>query len=106
MENKVSNRITKEALTDMLGTYKGTDNLVSLSSGNAVSNQIITKFENGTTFTSYGTLIGAKIKGKIYLTSAHCFSKTTNKYTCQWCGLSKEERLCGIANGTIQMIEE
>ena len=106
MTNFVSNRIEKDAIMDMLGTYKGTDNLVSLSSGKPINNQIVTKFENGTTFTSYGTLIGAKINGKLYLTSAHCFSKTTNKYTCQWCGLSKEERLCGIANGTIQMIEE
>lgn len=95
----------KDEVMEMLGTYKGTANFVSITSGNEIANQIVTNFENGTTLTSYGTLVGAMINGKLYLTSAHCFSKTTSKYVGEWCGLSKNERINGIANGTIQLIE-
>lgn len=96
--------IKKEEVMSMLGDYKGTENLVSKTSGNNVNNQIVTKFENGSTLTSYGTLVGVKVNGMLYLTPAHAFSKTTNKYVTQWCGLTKQERLSKIENCEIYMI--
>ena len=89
----------------MLGNYKATTNLISKTSGKGIANQIITQFENGETLTSYGVLVGVMINGKVYLTPKHCFSATTSKYVGQWCGLTKDERLWGLNNGTIELIE-
>ena len=97
--------MNKDEVVKMLGNYKGSNNLVSSSSGREVANQEVIKFENGTIFNSYGTFIGAMIGNKLYLTEKHCCSATTSKYVGEWCGLSKSERLKGIQNGTIVMVD-
>lgn len=73
-------------------------------SRDAVRNQIEVVFENGTTFQSYDTFIGAKIGGKLYLTDKHNYSKTTSKWCTEWCGYNINERIKGLENGKIIML--
>ena len=75
-------------------------------SGDAVRNQVEIVFENGTAFQSYGTFIGAKINGQLYLTENHTYSTTTSKWCGVWCGYDSKERKQGLKNGKFILLED
>ena len=89
--------ITRKEIQQMLGELSTVRTLQK--------NQVVVRYENGNTFLSYGTLIGAQVAGRLYLTWYHDYSRTTSKYTKQWCGLSLEERRKGLKDGSIIEIE-
>ena len=89
----------------ILRTIERVENMKS-TRGNLVPNQFLLTCENGEVFQSYNTFIGAKINGKLYLTSSHAYSVTTSKYCGLWCGMNTAERRKGIANGSIIFIKD
>ena len=91
--------MTKQQINQALGAFVSMDNIQK--------NQVVMKHENGTAFYSYGTFIGARTDGKLYLTSDHEYSKTTSKYATEWTGYTTKERREGLESGMfIQIVED
>ena len=89
-----------------LGKFLRVENAPSRNGCGKAPNQFIVRYENGTVFQSYQTIIGAKINGHLYLTGSHDCSNTTSGYCGRWCGLCVKERRKGLADGTITYIME
>lgn len=96
-------RVNKSEVMRRLGNFVSVRNARS-TNYNDVPNQFIITFENGEVFQSYDTFIGANIRGKLYLTDDHNYSRTTSRYCGRWCGLDCAERRAGIAKGEIILI--
>ena len=71
---------------------------------NIQNNQVVFTHTKGDAFYSYGTLIGARIEGVLYLTEAHDHSKTTSKYCGQWCGYDLKQRRKMIDSGDAVLV--
>lgn len=78
-------------------------------SGGDVPNQVIIKFDNGSAFNSYGTLIALEIREKdgmkTYLTEHWNYSVTTGKYRNQFLGEGIKETREKIADGTYKIVK-
>jgi hypothetical protein len=73
----------------------------------SVRNQFVLQYSNGEIFQSYQTVCGVKLNdGSLYLSGAHDYSQTTNKYVGQWCGKGVAERRRGITEGSIGFIKD
>ena len=92
---------TLKSLQRELGKFVSVSNMAG-QSGN-VPNQFIIKYENGTIFQSYESIIAVKCNG-LYLTDKHDYSATTNKYCLQFTNYTKKERNQGLENGTIRKL--
>lgn len=90
----------------MLGKFVKVENAPSRNGYGKAPNQFIIRYENGTIFQSYETLIGAKINGHLYLTNSHDYSNTTSGHCGRWCGFNTKERRKGLTDGTITFIEK
>ena len=70
------------------------------------------KFENGTVFQSYDSIIAVEIRQKVkgdykivtYLTKDWDYSTTTGKYRNQFLGENKKETQAKIDNGTYKLL--
>ena len=93
--------ITKNDLIKLLGTFNKVESMTSPRTDDAVRNQFKLKFDNGTMFQSYDTIIGARIGSQLFLSSSHQYSKTTSAYCTRWCGMNGREREAGINAGEI-----
>lgn len=71
-----------------------------------IVNQVVIMFDNGSLFYSYGTLIGAMVKGKFYFTKYHDYSRTTSKWCTRWCGLGTKVRRDFLDHGIAVFIED
>lgn len=98
--------IKKSLLLRQLGAIRKVQNLSSPRSGRDVPNQYDLICENGIAFQSYGTLIAVRMHGYLYLTDAHDYSKTTNKYATEWTGYTTKERRAGLESGKFIAVEE
>ena len=98
--------ITKSRLLAHLGGFIRVAPICSPRSGQPVRNQYEVRFENGSLFQSYGTLIGARVNGKLYLSEHHCYSTTTSKYCTEWCGMNPRERRKALSSGEIGYITD
>lgn len=65
----------------------------------SVKNQLLIRFDRGSVFQSYYTIIAAKIAGKVYLDYDWDYSKTTGKYRKIYLRESKAETLKKIKSG-------
>lgn len=90
-------------LSKKLGTFRGIQPMEARRGGNA-SNQFIANFKNGQVFQSYSTIIGVKLDGKVYLTSAYDCSKTTMYYTDQFLDMKISDIRKNISSGKFTMI--
>ena len=78
-------------------------------SGGDMSNQVVIAFDNGSVFSSYGTLIALEIREKdgmkTYLTDNWDYSVTTGKYRNQFLGEGIKETIKKIADGTYKIVK-
>ena len=80
--------------------------------GGTVANQYTIKFDNGTVFQSYDSIIAVEIRQKVkgdykivtYLTKDWDYSTTTGKYRNQFLGENKKETQAKIDNGTYKLL--
>ncbi len=96
--------ISKSKIMRMLGGFVSVENATSRNGYSVAPNQFILKFENGTVFQSYRSLIGVKIGRDLYLTDKHDYSNTTSGYVGRWCGKNCAERRKGLDDGSIVSI--
>ncbi len=92
---------TLKSLQRELGKFVSVSNMEGKSG--KVPNQFIIKYENGTIFQSYESIIAVKCKG-LYLTDKHDYSVTTSKYCLQFTNYNKKERNQGLEEGTIRKL--
>ena len=100
------NTIHLSDLMHELGAFVRVENAPSRNGYGKAPNQFIIRYEHGTIFQSYETLIGARINGHLYLTSAHDYSNTTSGHCGRWCGYNTKERRERLADGRITYIED
>jgi hypothetical protein len=93
------------AIRKKLGRFIKVSPIYSTRSGESVRNQYEIKFEHGTIFQSYDSLIGIRTGGKLYLTDYHDCSTTTSKYCCEWCGYNGKERREGLKSGKFFLLD-
>lgn len=87
---------------------KGVPKIQNMTSsrGNDVPNQFIVKFENGTVFQSYNSVICVCINRKVYLDKKTWdYSKTTGKYRNEFLGEGKKETEQKIKSGEYILTE-
>ena len=92
---------TLKSLQRELGKFVSVSNMEGRSG--KVPNQFIIKYENGTIFQSYESIIAVKCKG-LYLTDKHDYSVTTSKYCLQFTNYTTKERKKGLEEGTIRKL--
>jgi len=97
--------ITKSVLFNLLGTTRSAKTMKTPSGKGYSPDQQIVRYEYGDAFYSYDTLIAAYVRGRLYLTSFHDYSNTTNRYCIEFCGLNTAERRRGLESGEIVYIE-
>lgn len=88
-----------------LGAFKSVTNFTS-SNGNDVPNQFEIRFEKGTVFQSYTSIIAVTTNsGNIFLGGDWDYSTTTGRYRNQFLGESKKETEQKIKLGTYKMLK-
>ena len=92
---------TLKSLQRELGKFVSVSNMDGQSG--KVPNQFIIKYENGTIFQSYESIIAVKCNG-LYLTDKHDCSVTTSKYCLQFTNYTTKERKKGLEEGTIRKL--
>lgn len=100
--------IKKSEIMSALGSFVSVRNTESRNGYGTAPNQFLLKFENGTVFQSYDSLIGVRIYGdsKLYLTNNHDCSNTTSGYCGRWCGRKCAERRKMLKDGSAVLIVE
>ena len=98
-------RISKDLLFNKLGQTKSSYTMHTRSGKGYSPEQQVVRYENGSVFYSYGTLIAAYVGGRLCLSWYHDYSNTTNRYCIAFCGLATADRRKGLERGEIIYIE-
>lgn len=93
----------KKCCFDNIGSYISVANMESPTSGKAVENQFVVKFEYGTMLQSYKTNVAMvdTFAKKTFLDPQYNVSQTTSKYVNAFLGIDTKEREKQIKNGDI-----
>ena len=102
----MENTISKNLLFNKLGATKSSYTMRTRSGKGYSPEQQVVRYENGSVFYSYGTLIAAYVGGRLCLSWYHDYSSTTNRYCIEFCGLTTKERRQGLESGEIVYIEQ
>lgn len=86
----------KRQVLGRLGNFQGIEILGA--------NQSAVRFENGSLFYSYLSLICIKIGSTLYLTDTWDYSRTTSKYRNKFTGESTQETLAKLVSGEYKKI--
>lgn len=100
------NIISKAELMKQLGNFVSVQNTEARNGYNQASNQFEIRFENGTAFQSYRTLIAVRMKGQLYLSDSHDYSRTTSSHCTRWTGYTTQERRKGLNTGEFTLISD
>ena len=98
--------IKKSTLMKKLGAFVSVHNTPSRCGYGEAPNQFEIRFENGSAFQSYRSLIAVKMGGQLYLTGNHDYSNTTCGHVGRWCGYNTKERRAGLDNEKFIFITE
>lgn len=98
--------IKRNELTEKLGNFVSVQNTESRNGYNYAPNQFEIRFEHGTVFQSYRTMIAVRMNGQLYFTDSHDCSNTTSRHCKSWCGYSAKERREGLQSGKFILIED
>ena len=83
--------MNKRQVLGSLGNFTGIEQLEA--------NQNIIRFENGSLFQSYESLICVKIGSELYFTDSWDYSKTTSKYRNKFTGETTQETRSKLESG-------
>lgn len=93
-----------KAIQDMLGRFISVEQMNGING--PIKNQFIVRFENGTVFQSYFTIIAVKSEGQVFLdVESWDYSRTTGKYRNMFLGESKAETFRRIKNGLYKLVD-
>lgn len=105
MKDTYQKSITRAELNYKLGKFVSVEQIMARNGRGRLKNQLVNHYENGTTLTSYGTLIAANIGTELFLTPYHDYSETTSFHCRRYCGLSLVLRRQGLESGEITYID-
>ena len=98
--------IKKSDLIAKLGNFVSVKNTESRNGYGIAPNQFEIRFENGTVFQSYRSMIAVRMNGQLYFTDSHDYSNTTSGHCKRWCGYSAQQRRAGLESGKFILIED